>query len=80
MNCRECEYCKMRSRADVTLAGNGIYGRGEFRCEHPETGKIPVKVFGNRMPGFIGFGTMDRRSVVQIKTHPRWCPLKKEHR
>lgn len=79
MKCKECEHCKMTSRANIKFAGGGYggYGRGEFFCEHPDVGKMHPRDFGNRAPGFIGFGTMEKESVVQIKTSPRWCPLRR---
>ncbi len=77
MKCKECEHCKMRGRANVKYSGNGMYGRGEFWCENPDTVKIPLNGFGNSAPGFIGFGTMEKDSKLQIKTSPRWCPLRK---
>lgn len=78
MKCKECEYCKMRGRANVKYSGYGIYGRGEFWCEHPDTTKLPPRAFGRSAPSFIGFGTREKDSKPQIKTSPRWCPLRKE--
>ena len=76
MKCKECEHCKMRSRANVKYAGYGTYGRGEFWCEHPDAAKLPLRAFGNSAPKFIGFGTVEKDSKLQMKTSPRWCPLR----
>lgn len=72
--CKECEHCKMLSRANA-VAGY-IYGRGEFWCRNPETDKLPLKIFGSKAPGFIGFGTPEKESKIQVKTSPRWCPIR----
>lgn len=79
MKCRECEYCKMQRRANIKFAGHGHggYGRGEFYCEHPESHNLPLKSFGIKAPRFIDFGTCEKDTVVQIKTSPRWCPLRR---
>lgn len=79
MKCKDCKYCKMGHRANIKFAGGGYgsYGRGVFFCEYPEVYKLPLKAFGNRAPRFISFGTCERETVVQIKTSPRWCPLRK---
>ena len=31
------------------------------------------KAFGNKVEGFIGFGTPERESKLTLKTSPRWC-------
>ena len=82
MECKECEYCQMTRRADIKFAraDYGSYGRGIFYCTHPDIQTMPVRAFGNRAPGFIEFGTMEKDSVVQIKTAPRWCPRRKAGR
>ena len=72
--CSECDFCKMTTRANAKFNKTGIYGRGEFFCENPETEKLPRKAFGNKMEGFIGFGTPERESKLTLKTSPGWCP------
>ena len=75
--CSECDFCKMTTRANAKFNKSGIYGRGEFFCENPETEKLPKKAFGNKMEGFIGFGTPERESKLTLKTSPRWCPKRR---
>ena len=75
--CRECDFCKMTTRANAKYSGYAIYGRGEFSCENPETKKLPRKAFGNKLEGFIGFGTPERESKLTLKTSPRWCLRRK---
>ncbi len=72
--CSECDFCEMITRANAKFSKSGIYGRGEFFCENPETKKLPVKAFGNKAEGFIGFGTTEKESKLTLKTSPRWCP------
>lgn len=75
--CKDCEYCKLLYRADVIHAGIGrSYGRGEFFCENPKTINLPAEAFGNKMRGFIGFGTPEKDTKLHMKTSPRWCPKK----
>lgn len=71
-----CVYCKMTSRANNLYAGRYGYGRGIFYCQHSKVKELPLSAFGNKAPGFIAFGTTEKDSVVQVKTHPRWCPAK----
>jgi len=75
--CRECEYCKMISRANSTY--RTPFGRGHFYCVHPktkETRYIEGRPIGFYTPRFIGYGTPERDTVLQVKTRPRWCPTK----
>lgn len=74
--CKECQYCELHNRADSRFVGWHSYGRGYFFCENSETKKLPIKEFGNKMPGFIGFGTPEYDTKLKMKTSPRWCPLR----
>ena len=76
--CRECDFCEMELRADARFSGYAIYGRGMFFCQNPETKKLPRKAFGNKLEGFIGFGTPERESILQMKTSPKWCPRREK--
>ena len=46
-------------------------------CKHPHIGNMKQSEFGNRLAGFIGFGDTTRESTLQLKTHPKWCPIEK---
>lgn len=79
VRCKDCEYCKMPYRADAKYAGiNHDYGRGEFYCKNPETDKLPLEAFGYKPPGFIGFGTSEKDTKLQVKSSPRWCPKRRK--
>lgn len=79
VRCKDCEYCEMLCQANTLYSGSGrLYGRGEFYCTNPETGKLPNEAFGSKMREFIGYGTPERESKLQVKTSPRWCPKRKK--
>lgn len=74
MKCINCKYAK-------TYYPIGINGmRNRVICEHPDQEYIYEYCRSHRvaaMPGFIGF-TKPFSNELNIKTSPRWCPLKKE--
>lgn len=76
--CKECQHCELNGRADSKFAGGCRAGRGFFFCENPETKKLPREAFGNKMPGFVGFGTPEYDTKLTTKTSPRWCPRRKK--
>lgn len=47
-------------------------------CEHPKAREVFYRLFprSNRLAGFIGFTSMNDEKP-QIKTSPKWCPLKR---
>lgn len=75
--CRECRFCHMSGRTNPKFSRCTLFGKGLFFCDNPETKRLPEKVFGNRMPGFIGFGTAEINTELIIKTCPKWCPERK---
>lgn len=79
--CRTCYYMRLIGRANIT--GNNRYlkgPRGDCHCKHPEALAAFQKVCPRspRMAGFIGF-TAPGENVPQIKTSPKWCPLRDEN-
>lgn len=69
---RQCKYCssckcKGRSRAQ----GIEAFGRNHYYCIHPDRNKGENRKFHD----FIGYGDNTRESQLQLKTHPKWCPL-----
>jgi hypothetical protein len=78
-----CKGCLYRSRpylARITGNNNGR-PRASFMCEHPKAFETFSVVFprSNRMARFIGYSAMGG-NVPQIKTSPRWCPLRSENK
>ena len=76
--CKTCDFMKMVSRAKRTGNNNTLKGpRGDCHCYHPKAVETFNKVCPGspRMAGFIGF-TAPGENVPQIKTSPRWCPLR----
>lgn len=76
--CEDCELMWLEGRAQRTAANR--YGggpRGQCFCKHPDA----VESFratcprSPRTPGFIAF-TAPGGYVPQVKTSPRWCPLR----
>lgn len=68
MKCKECQFCKVRGRSQSQCYEPG---RNHYYCINSE-----VKESRTRATGFIGFGTNTYESPLQLKTSPRWCPLK----
>ncbi|MCG4526932.1 hypothetical protein [Intestinimonas massiliensis (ex Afouda et al. 2020)] len=77
--CRQCEYMKLIGRARIT--GNSLPEgpRGDCMCEHPKAVETFERVLPHspRMAAFIGF-TKPGEEYPNIKTSPRWCPLREE--
>lgn len=74
--CAECVHMRMTGRAERTGNNDGN-PRGECYCKHPEAEKTFRRICPRspRAPGFIGFTKMGG-DKPQIKTAPRWCPLR----
>lgn len=74
--CRECAHMKMTRRAIVNGNNNGR-PRGSCMCQHPEAVKTFYKVCPRspRMAAFIAYTPMGG-DKPQIKTSPKWCPLR----
>lgn len=66
MDCRDCKHLKRFQRM--------IGGKPYCICDHEETAKVPVELFGLHGSGFICL--MDDKGEPKIKSHPRWCPLR----
>ena len=76
--CSECRHMKVTGRAKLTANSWGRKGpRGDCKCTHPDAEETFKRVCPRspRMAGFIGF-TAPGGNVPQIKTSPRWCPLR----
>lgn len=79
-NCKTCQYMNMTARARVT--GNNFargLPRGSCVCKHPEAVSTFNRVCPRspRMAGFIGYTALGG-NTPQIKTAPRWCPLRQK--
>lgn len=74
--CKKCLYMSMLYQSRITRNNNG-QPRTAYICEHPKVEEIFYKVCPRspRMAGFIGYSVMGG-NVPQIKTSPRWCPLR----
>ena len=68
MKCKECKFCKAICRSQSQCFEPG---RKHYYCEYPG-----VKTPPNRTEGFIDFGSNTLESPINIKTSPRWCPLR----
>lgn len=77
--CKQCKYMQVTGYAKRTAnnLGRGAHPRGYCMCEHPKSRYMFCKMFprSRRLAGFIGFTSMNDNKP-QIKTAPRWCPLK----
>lgn len=76
--CSDCRHMKVTGWAKLTANSWGRKGpRGDCMCKHPEAEETFKRVCPHspRMAGFIGF-TAPGGNVPQIKTSPRWCPLR----
>lgn len=75
-SCKYCNYCKSRGQANRTGNNSGREPRKTYYCENPLTYELPASSFGNRAHRFIGYGTSDWGSPLNMKTSPKWCPLR----
>lgn len=77
MNCNNCRYMHMTGRVNLTKNCRSAGPRGECFCEHPRAREAFEKMIprSHRMATFIGF-TAPGGNVPQLKTSPKWCPLK----
>ena len=76
--CRTCPFMELTGRAKMTANNRHTKGtRGDCMCKHPDALETFNRVCPRspRLPGFIGF-TAPGENVPQIKTAPRWCPLR----
>lgn len=80
--CAGCAHMKMDGRANTTGNNRHLRGpRGYCMCKHPDAFESfhnldPVP---NRLACFIDF-TAPGGSVPQIKTSPKWCPLRERRK
>lgn len=74
--CAGCRYMKVTGWARCN--GNNMgRPRGDCMCEHPLALETFNKLYPrpHRLACFIGF-TERGSNKLQIKTSPRWCPLR----
>jgi hypothetical protein len=76
MKCKECKFCEVHGRSE---SQRGKIGRKHYYCDQPEVHKLKDS-HGLPQNNFVGFGTNTDLSPLQLKTRPRWCPLKKVER
>lgn len=78
MKCSECRYMELSGYC-LSNGNNNSNPRGHCYCTHPKAEETFARVCPKspRMPGFIGYTAMGG-TLPQIKTAPRWCPLREE--
>ena len=80
--CATCQY-KWESRYAKRNGNNDTcrYSRAECHCKHEKAVEAFQRVCpkSHRMPGFIGF-TSTKTGVLEMKTGPKWCPLREFER
>lgn len=68
IKCSECSHCQQRGITPKSyIAGIRNFGRKKYWCGLAEIGT----------KNFIAFGEYSDDSPIDIKTSPRWCPLRK---
>lgn len=72
VKCIECKYCKQKGR---TLPSFKSFGRKKYYCDNSNARLIIDGVLPKHNC-FIAFGEDTRDSLLQLKTSPRWCPLR----
>ena len=72
--CWCCQYCENIGRQH---SQKGQLGRKRYYCENPEASKLKDKR-GFPLNTFIGYGDMTVKSPLVLKTHKKWCPLRKK--
>ena len=70
--CSECKLMQSYTRSHAT--------RASCFCSHRAARKTFERLFprSNKMPGFIGYSA-PWGNKPQIKTSPKWCPLRPEN-
>jgi len=78
IRCAGCQHMEITGRAEDTRNNAHLnQPRGRCFCRHPEA----IEAFqvvcpqSRRMAGFIAF-TRGGTNIPDVKTAPRWCPLK----
>lgn len=71
MKCSECKWCVVIYRSN---GNRWSWGRKRYFCKHPEVSEPDRR--SNHMKAFIAFGINSAESPIDIRTAPRWCPLK----
>lgn len=66
-SCRYCFNCEGKGRSDAQ--GCSMYGRKHYYCTNPDANP------GDYKTTFVGYGDNTLESPLQLKTHPRWCPM-----
>ena len=76
--CSLCPYMKLGGRAICNGNNNGR-PRADCFCTHPDARETFYRMFPRspKMATFIGYTAMGG-NVPQLKTSPKWCPLKEE--
>jgi hypothetical protein len=80
--CRGCMYMRQGIRAKANGNNDTKAGpRAPCHCTHPRHRETFEKVCPRspRMPGFIAY-TECGKNGPNIKTSPRWCPLRNENK
>lgn len=80
--CRTCHFMRMTGRAKLTAnSWHGKGSRGYCMCRHPDALETFNRLCprSNRLAGFIDY-TAPGENVPQIKTCPKWCPLRPENK
>lgn len=72
--CLHCEFCENIGRQH---SQRGRLGRKRYYCNHPVAAALRDK-HGLPLNTFIGYGEMTVKSPLVLKTHKKWCPLRKE--
>ena len=76
--CRHCSYSVAYGRCESYSMFS--HGRKMYHCENPhleDLYDIKPEIFPKvKMRGFLAFGDTSLDSPIQMKTAPRWCPLK----
>lgn len=73
--CKYCEHCKQCGRASAQ--GRRSFGKKYYFCGHEKAYDSYRKYTGERIGNnFIGYGDNTAESPLQVKTSPRWCPMR----
>ncbi len=77
IRCIDCPLMEISGYARITAANYSKRPRGNCFCKHPDAERVFKEYCPNspRMPCFISFTQTDS-GKPDIKTSPRWCPLK----
>lgn len=72
MKCKDCKDCLVKGRSNHI---KNLWGRKHYFCMNKKVLNMKDK-WGRPVYNFCGYGDNSYESPLQLKTTPRFCPIK----